>query len=186
MAKSKVVVPKMGAFDYRSPNSFIHFYGNLWSDFLKRWEDKNISTDEAKGLLDGVADRLNGWAYPYPENLGEDNRETCVRFLLHYATHPYRHDDEWQIVEKARKVIIGKALLSGYINDMASDELVQDILAYFDNNKKELLNLDVLERKKFEEFLRRATRRKNDTIRLHRGKFLDYLFENSVSSISEL
>ncbi len=116
--------------DYRKPNSFIHNTGNEWKDFLVRWNDPNITNDEAKGLLHTVAVRLS-WADTAPERIGEDSRETCVRFLLHYADQPYQFDREWQIIEKARKVLINNVLDTRYIREEASDELVIDILAYF-------------------------------------------------------
>ncbi len=154
--------------DYRKPDSFVYDMGSEWKDFLARWNDPNITNDEAKGLLHTVTERL-WWADAAPKNIGEDSRETCVRFLLHYAGHPYQYDREWQIIEKARKVLINKVLSAGYIKDRASDELVIDILTYFVKNITKCIKDDNTfyndepQRRKIEAFLKIVyeTRRKH-------------------------
>jgi hypothetical protein len=129
MATQKVVTVVMQTENYRKPDSFIYFAGDKWEDFLKRWNDPDITNDEAKGLLHAIADRL-WWADTAPERIGEDSRETCVRFLLHYADQTFPFDNAWQIVEKARQVLIHKVLDTTYIRNAASDELVEDILTH--------------------------------------------------------
>ncbi|MDO8522914.1 MAG: hypothetical protein Q7S12_01335 [bacterium] len=165
MPKVKVRVPKMDESDYREADSFVYFYGDGWNDFLGRWNDRNISTDEAKGLLHVVADRLDGWAETFPESFGEDNRETCVRFLLYYASLPSTYDNEWQIIEKAQQVIVHKVLTSRYLEREASNELILDLLRYFAKDLKERLPKREPGRRKFEDFLRTADNRRNDEIK---------------------
>lgn len=151
MAAKKVPIVVMH--DYRKPDSFVYDTGTQWSDFLYRWNDRNITTDEAKGLLHVVADRL-WWADLAPERIGEDSRETCVRFLLYYADYPYRYDCEWQIIEKARKVLIYKVLNTSYI-EKAPNELVMDILTHLVKliRKGEIYSQEPY-RRKIEDFLR--------------------------------
>ncbi len=129
MATKKIKKAVMRFGDYRDPGSFVYQMGNKWKDFLARWNDPNITNDEARGLLHNVAERLR-WADTAPQNIGEDSREACVRFLVYYASQPYKYDREWQIIEKARKVLIDKVLNARYIREQASDELVIDILVY--------------------------------------------------------
>jgi len=176
MAVKKVIMRDK---DYRKPDSFIYDMGSTWNDFLARWNDPNITTDEAKGLLHTVADRL-WWADAAPERIGEDSRETCVRFLLYYAGHPYKYDREWQIIEKARKVLINKVLNTRYIREEAPDELVIDILAYFVKDMEKCIEEDNTfynhepQRRKIEAFLKMVyrTRRKNK---------IDKLVQKSIS-----
>lgn len=129
MATKKVATVVMQTKDYRKPDSFIYWVGDKWNDFLKRWNDPNITSDEARGLLHTVANRL-WWADTAPEHIGEDSRETCVRFLLHYADQPSRFDHEWQIIEKARRVLIHKVLDTTYMRKEATEELVITILSH--------------------------------------------------------
>ncbi|MDA2922480.1 hypothetical protein MYX07_04420 [Patescibacteria group bacterium AH-259-L07] len=138
---SKVPVVVMQDEDYREPSSFIYDMGSEWDDFLKRWNDPNITTDEAKGLLHTVADRL-WWADTAPQNIGEDSRETCVRFLLHYANHTIQYDNEGQIIHKARQVLITKTLKTRYMREEATDGLVVDILTHFIKYSKDDLCAD--------------------------------------------
>lgn len=155
MATPTAAVPVMRANDYRKPDSFVHFMGNRWSDFLKRWNDPNITTDEAKGLLHTVANRL-WWANNMREHGKEDSRETCVRFLLHYASQPYRYDNEWQIIEKARKALIHQVLDTPYTRDTAPTALLEDILTYLVGGLAKDRNFYTNEphRRKIEAFLR--------------------------------
>lgn len=145
--------------DYRDPGSFIYDMGSKWDGFLARWNDPNITDAEAKGLLHTVTKRL-GWVNAAVERSDEDSRETCVRFLLHYAGQPCQYDREWQIIEKARKVLINKVLDTRYIREEASDELVIDILAYFEKNITECIKKDNTfyeaqpQRRKIEDFLK--------------------------------
>jgi len=156
MATKKVVMRNE---DYREPDSFIYGMDSKWDEFLARWNDPNITSDEAMGLLHIVTDRLY-WADTAPERIGEDSRETCVRFLLYYAGHPYKYDREWQIIEKARKVLINKVLNTRYMREEASDELVIDVLTYFIKNITECIKDDNTfyntepYRKKIEAFLK--------------------------------
>lgn len=129
MASKNITVPVMQKNDYRAPDSFVYYVGHPWTNFLKRWNDPDITTAEAKGLLHEVAYRIQG-TESYINTIGEDHRETCVRFLLHYAGHPFRYDNEWQIIEKARQVLVYKVLDHDYIEDEASNELIIDILTH--------------------------------------------------------
>ena len=184
MSKKTIDVPRMEESDYRDPGSFTDFVGDRWNDFLQRWNDQNISTDEAKGLLHTVADRL-GWAneaFADPERIGEDSRETCVRFLLHYASYPFQYDDEWRIVEKARQVLIHKVLNTTYMNE-ADNELLKDVLKYFVADIKERLPSREPSCRKFEEFLRSVDkRRKNSELRELVAQLVTALFRNKNSS----
>lgn len=128
MGSQRPKVPVMGEKDYRKPGTFVCLH-DYWDTFLRRWNDENITRDEAKGLLHVVAERLDCDS-EYPKHLGEDSRETCVRFLLHYAELPYRYDDEWQVIEKARKVLVRRVLLSAYMENGAPRDLVRDVLLH--------------------------------------------------------
>lgn len=173
MAKAKVVVMKVG--DLRKPNSFTD-YGSKWDDFLERWNDPNLTRDEAKGLLHTVADRL-WWCKEAPERHGEDSRETCVRFLLHYADCPYRFDCEWQIVKKARQVLIFKVLNTPYIREQASDKLVMDILAHLVKHIQTDYGREDSYRRQIENFLRKINEaRDNRKIRELVDKIVTILF----------
>lgn len=130
MGTRTTAVPAVEPKDCREPKSFVGLYGSLWSDFLERWNDPKITIPEAKGLLHIVADRL-WWADTAPRHIGEDSRETCVRFLLHYASCPYKSDHEWQVIKKARQVLIDKVLDTTYVQNEATDDLVRDVLDYF-------------------------------------------------------
>lgn len=175
MPQTKVNVPKMEVYEYREPDSFVYNYGDLWSDFLRRWGDKNITTDEAIGLLHSVADRL-WWADTAPERIGEDSRETCIRFLLHYAKCPVKFDSESQIVEKARQVLIHKVLDSQYVEREASNELVRDILLYFVADIKNRLPKKEPAKRKFEEFLRNVDQRRDVNIKNRVEQLVTALF----------
>ena len=165
--KSKTVI--MQDKDYRKPDSFIYYTGREWKDFLARWNDSNITNDEAMGLLHTVTERLH-WTDSAFESDGEDSRETCVRFLLYYASHPYQYDIEWQIIEKARKVLINKVLSTSYIRDKAPDELIIDILNFFIKNIRGCIQEDNTfyeaqpQRRKIEDFLKMVykTRKKKN------------------------
>ncbi len=132
MSVEKVTVPLNT--DFRGPNSFTCL-GELWSDFLSRWNDPKITLSEAKGLLREVANRM-WWTNEActKDRIGEDSRETCARFLMHYAAIKVRFDDEGQIQEKAYKTLTRQVLRSSYIIEQAPKELLMDVLDFYTEN----------------------------------------------------
>ena len=192
-ANKKIPTVVMKARGYRKPNSFIWNMGKKWDDFLRRWNDPNITNAEAKGLLHTVASRL--WWTDYGiKNIGEDSRETCVRFLLHYANHTTIYDHEWQIIEKARQVLIRKTLKTTYMKKKAPDKLIADILAHLIKyNKEDLCDEDrpyydfEPEQRKTIDFLKmvdetRNSPKINDLV----GKLIVILFRGNKSKHKEL
>ena len=129
MSAGKVMVPLNT--EFRDPNTF-KYLGELWADFLSRWNDSKITLSEAKGLLHEVANRM-WWANEActKNRIGEDSRETCVRFLIHYAGIEVRFDDEGQIQEKAYKTLTRQVLRSSYIIEQAPKELLMDLLDFY-------------------------------------------------------
>lgn len=129
MSKEKAAVPLNT--EFRDPKTFKHLDA-LWSDFISRWNDSSVTLCEAKGLLHEVANRM-WWANEActKDRIGEDSRETCIRFLMHYAGIEVRYDDEGQIQEKAYKVLTRQVLRSCYLVKHASKELLMDVLDFY-------------------------------------------------------
>lgn len=179
--KKEVRVPVMQEEDYRRLDSFVRstsvlpYTVNQWSNFLARWNDPNITIDEAKGLLHTVALRLG-----YPPGAvstynGEDSRATCVWFIIHYADLSTQYDNEWQIIEKARQVLINGIINTTFIEVKAGDELVIAILNHLIGNPI-YYNKEPY-RRKIKTFLRHIDeKRRNPEIHKLVGELVTILF----------
>ena len=165
MEAKVVVVPVMQKHEYRDPKTFKHNYIDHWREFLERWNDPDVTIDEAKGLLHGVT-RMLGYVEEWPERIGEDPRETCVRFLLHYADHPYRSDNEWQIVEKAQQVLLSKVIDTAYVEKTPTDKLLLAILYSLWSSAESALLWRQPAQRKLASFLKKVAVRKDPEMQM--------------------
>lgn len=131
MANRNVAVPVTG--EFRDPNSFVYLDNN-WNAFLEHWNHPKTTLNEALGLLHGIIETFAGCEEYFKNRAEEDVRETCVRFLMHYAGTWVRYDAEGQIQRKAYKVLTQKFIgthHASYLSKPASLNLLLDVLDFY-------------------------------------------------------